>query len=80
MPCPSDAPASCPPGLEYLTQVDQVLVNQQIELLECKFYLRATAYQGLAFYTQAQWRAWYACVHFYAQWLFIKWIPDDGGQ
>ena len=24
----------CPPGLEYLTQVDQLLVNQQIELLE----------------------------------------------
>ena len=28
------APAGCPPGLEYLTQVDQLLVNQQIELLE----------------------------------------------
>ncbi|PAA78384.1 hypothetical protein BOX15_Mlig003533g1 [Macrostomum lignano] len=24
----------CPPGLEYLTQVDQLLVHQQIELLE----------------------------------------------
>ena len=29
-------PPGCPPGLEYLTQVDQLLVNQQIELLECK--------------------------------------------
>ncbi|KAK3102293.1 hypothetical protein FSP39_010288 [Pinctada imbricata] len=31
------APSSisgCPPGLEYLTQVDQLLVKQQIELLE----------------------------------------------
>ena len=28
------APAGCPPGLEYLTQVDQLLINQQIELLE----------------------------------------------
>lgn len=25
---------SCPPGLEYLTQVDQLLVHQQVELLE----------------------------------------------
>ena len=30
------APPGCPPGLEYLTQVDQLLVNQQIELLESK--------------------------------------------
>lgn len=26
----------CPPGLEYLTQIDQLLVQQQIELLEGK--------------------------------------------
>ncbi|KAK2167762.1 hypothetical protein LSH36_24g04001 [Paralvinella palmiformis] len=25
---------NCPPGLEYLTQVDQLLVHQQVELLE----------------------------------------------
>ena len=24
----------CPPGLEYLTQIDQLLVNQQVELFE----------------------------------------------
>lgn len=24
----------CPPGLEYLTSVDQLLVKQQVELLE----------------------------------------------
>ena len=24
----------CPPGLEYLTQVDQLLVQQKVELLE----------------------------------------------
>ena len=24
----------CPPGLEYLMQIDQLLVKQQIELLE----------------------------------------------
>lgn len=34
MPLPSDVPTNCPPGLEYLTQIDQILVNQQIELLE----------------------------------------------
>ena len=27
-------PAECPPGLEYLLQVDQLLVKQQIELIE----------------------------------------------
>ena len=35
MPAP-EGPPGCPPGLEYLTQVDQLLVNQQIELLESK--------------------------------------------
>lgn len=28
------APVNCPPGLEYLTQIDQLLVKQQVELLE----------------------------------------------
>jgi len=31
---PPQAPVGCPPGLEYLTQLDQILVNQQVELLE----------------------------------------------
>ncbi|XP_041377883.1 phospholipid scramblase 2-like isoform X2 [Gigantopelta aegis] len=29
-----EAISGCPPGLEYLTQVDQLLVKQQVELLE----------------------------------------------
>ncbi|XP_043558633.1 phospholipid scramblase 2-like [Chiloscyllium plagiosum] len=33
MPVPTGIP-NCPPGLEYLTQVDQLLVHQQVELLE----------------------------------------------
>ena len=33
MPAPP-APLGCPPGLEYLTQLDQILVNQQVELTE----------------------------------------------
>uniref|UniRef100_A0A672LDV3 Phospholipid scramblase n=1 Tax=Sinocyclocheilus grahami TaxID=75366 RepID=A0A672LDV3_SINGR len=33
MPVP-DRPLGCPPGLEYLTQVDQLLVNQKVELME----------------------------------------------
>ncbi|XP_070561411.1 phospholipid scramblase 2-like [Ptychodera flava] len=33
MPMPQ-VPAGCPPGLEYLTQIDQILVHQQMELFE----------------------------------------------
>ncbi|XP_011554698.1 phospholipid scramblase 1 isoform X2 [Plutella xylostella] len=33
MPVPQ-APTNCPPGLEYLTMVDKLLVHQKVELLE----------------------------------------------
>lgn len=33
MPAPM-RPAGCPPGLEYLTQIDQLLVHQKLELAE----------------------------------------------
>ena len=31
---PQERPENCPPGLEYLLHVDQLLVKQQIEMLE----------------------------------------------
>ena len=34
MPAPQEVVPGCPPGLEYLTQVDQLLVNQMIEAFE----------------------------------------------
>ena len=33
MPMPSSIPG-CPPGLEYLTLLDQLLVHQKVELFE----------------------------------------------
>ena len=34
MSAPQETIPGCPPGLEYLTQIDQLLVHQQVELLE----------------------------------------------
>ncbi|XP_039278116.1 phospholipid scramblase 2 isoform X2 [Nilaparvata lugens] len=31
---PIGVPANCPPGLEYLASIDQLLVNQQVEMVE----------------------------------------------
>ncbi len=33
MPAPT-MPVNCPPGLEYLMAIDQVLIHQKVELLE----------------------------------------------
>lgn len=37
MPAPQPPP-DCPPGLEYLTQINQLLIKQQVELLEGIFF------------------------------------------
>ena len=31
---PPQAPVGCPPGLEYLMQIDQLIVKQKKELME----------------------------------------------
>lgn len=33
MPAPVGVPV-CPPGLEYLTMIDQLIIHQKVELLE----------------------------------------------
>ena len=40
---PQGVATNCPPGLEYLTKVDQLLVQQQVELLEGDVISSATA-------------------------------------
>ena len=37
----------CPPGLEYLTAIDQVLVQQQIELLEGTLFVYSSYLNNL---------------------------------
>ena len=34
MPAPEETIPGCPPGLEYLTKIDQLLVHQQVEVFE----------------------------------------------
>jgi len=41
MPAP-EVIAGIPPGLEYLVQIDQLLVHQQIEIFERKFRAKRT--------------------------------------
>ena len=46
MPAPQ-APLGCPPGLEYLSAIDQVLVQQQIELLEGMLFMYSSYLNNL---------------------------------
>ena len=46
----------CPPGLEYLTQVEQLLVHQQVELLEGKvpWHFYRTRLLAVVFHNQPE--------------------------
>lgn len=50
---PGQAPPNCPPGLEYLASVDQLLVHQKTELLEGGFEI-CCIYRPLVTVTVAQ--------------------------
>lgn len=39
MASPEETIPGCPPGLEYLTKIDQLLVHQQVELFESTYML-----------------------------------------
>ena len=49
MPPPQELVPGCPPGLEYLTQIDQLLVNQQIEMFECEQKLFVENYLSIIY-------------------------------
>ena len=34
MPMANNAMTNCPPGLAYLTQLDQLIIKQKVEMLE----------------------------------------------
>lgn len=49
VPRPTSIPPNCPPGLEYLTTIDQLLVEQKVRLMEGKIY--ATRAESGCLYT-----------------------------
>lgn len=53
---------NCPPGLEYLTQIDQLLIKQQVELLE-----------GMldSIYFPFGFRHWPSCCNFFFRCFFF---------
>ena len=36
MAAPQQSPPDCPPGLEYLKELDQLIIHQQVEVVEGK--------------------------------------------
>jgi len=52
MSAPQETIPGCPPGLEYLTQIDQLLVHQQVEIFEGMFKLKRFSVEHLQLTSQ----------------------------
>ncbi|XP_072035490.1 phospholipid scramblase 2-like [Amphiura filiformis] len=86
MPKPESGVPGCPPGLEYLTQLDQLLIHQQLELLEVvtgfdfqnRYVIKNTMGQQVYFAMEQSSFCWRCACKSRRQ--FTMTITDNNGQ